>query len=232
MKKVLIFGFSHCGTTILKCIIGHIDKVFEVIDETMDVNIKNIDNKKYDYALIKYPQLKDKFLSDEYKDFIKIFIIRNPLYVFSSINKRKNYNLGVRHSIEKFISICDKYVNYLNNHVENLFLIKYEDIFKNKFSEIKKIFDKIGFNYSDKIFNNKNYINKSFSKIKDIPKDKPNCKDHNKYRTYQINLEFKNMNNINNISLKKSQYNKIINSKSINLLYPNIKEISVKNKIL
>ena len=34
MKKILITGYSHSGTTILKSIIGHIDNVHEIIDET------------------------------------------------------------------------------------------------------------------------------------------------------------------------------------------------------
>ena len=34
MKKILIFGFPHSGTTILKSIIGHIDNVEEIINES------------------------------------------------------------------------------------------------------------------------------------------------------------------------------------------------------
>ena len=33
MNKIIIFGFPHCGTTILKSIIGHIDEVQEIIHE-------------------------------------------------------------------------------------------------------------------------------------------------------------------------------------------------------
>ena len=33
MNKIIIFGFPHYGTTILKSIIGHIDEVQEIIPE-------------------------------------------------------------------------------------------------------------------------------------------------------------------------------------------------------
>ena len=33
VKKILISGFSHCGTTILRSIIGHIENVYEIIEE-------------------------------------------------------------------------------------------------------------------------------------------------------------------------------------------------------
>ncbi len=36
-KKILICGYSHCGTTILKSIIGHIEDVEEIIDECDNV---------------------------------------------------------------------------------------------------------------------------------------------------------------------------------------------------
>ena len=38
MNKILICGFPHSGTTILKCIIGHIKDVEEIIDETYNIN--------------------------------------------------------------------------------------------------------------------------------------------------------------------------------------------------
>ena len=33
-KKLIIFGFSHCGTSILKSVIGHIQGVLEAVDKT------------------------------------------------------------------------------------------------------------------------------------------------------------------------------------------------------
>ena len=46
MKEIVITGYSHCGTTILKSIIGHISSVHEVIDETLEINTKDIKKAK------------------------------------------------------------------------------------------------------------------------------------------------------------------------------------------
>ena len=85
MKKILICGFPHCGTTILKSIIGHCEDVLEIVDETMKINNKSSDKP---FIICKWPFAKDVFFNKPYEDYIKIFIIRNPLYVFSSLNKR------------------------------------------------------------------------------------------------------------------------------------------------
>ena len=45
MNKIIIFGFPHCGTSILKSIIGHIDDVDEIYDETAEIERES--TKKY-----------------------------------------------------------------------------------------------------------------------------------------------------------------------------------------
>ena len=216
IKKVIVFGFSHCGTTILKSIIGHIPDVYEIIDETdiiEDSDIKKAGDKKF--ILCKYPQSKDIFFSDFYDDYIKIFIIRNPLWVYSSLNKRTNYNITNYHSIDKFISVCSLYNYHKANTKENLHLIRYEDIFNNNYDELKSILNNIGFEYDDSIFNNELFVNKSHSHITEIPKTEVDNKDHDRYRTYQINQPFRKNNDIEKIDLFYSQIHTIINSDEI-----------------
>jgi hypothetical protein len=223
IKKVIVFGFSHCGTTILKSIIGHIPDVHEIIDETdiiTDSDIINAGDKKF--VLCKYPQAKDEFFTDLYDDYIKIFIIRNPLWVYSSINKRTNYNITNYHSIDKFINVCSLYNHYKNNPKNNLYLIRYEDMFDNGYDKLKFILNDIGFEYNDSIFNNELYVNKSHSHITEIPKDVVENTDHDRYRTYQINQPFEKNNDIKKIDLFYSQIHSIINSDEIKSIYPNI----------
>ena len=78
-KKIIIFGFPHCGTCILKSIISHIDDIDEIINESTICNIQT--TKKY--CVCKHPFTHPAFFTNEYAEYIKIFIIRNPLYVFS-----------------------------------------------------------------------------------------------------------------------------------------------------
>ena len=44
MQKIIVIGFPHTGTTILKSIIGHIDEVEEIIHEEKEIRQEDIDN--------------------------------------------------------------------------------------------------------------------------------------------------------------------------------------------
>lgn len=223
MKKIIIFGYSHCGTTILQNIISHISDVYNIINETeyIDEKIINTIDKKYNYIVCKYPILKEKIFDKKYDDYIKIFIIRNPKYVFSSINRRCGYNCEC-HSLKYFSDICKIYYNCILNPINNLYLIKYEDMFDNNFEYLKKIFNQIGFMYNEDIFNNNKYINYADKTLLYIPENKPDEKNHIEYRTWQINQNFINNNCDDKINLTDEQKKIIFNDIYIINLYPNI----------
>lgn len=217
-QKIIVFGYSHCGTTILKSIIGHIDDVEEIINECRTINTST--TKKY--ILCKSSQTKSKFFGERYKDYIKIFIIRNPLFVFSSINKRKNnYKLSYFHSIEKYIYTLQMFIKYKNNPKKNIYTIKYEDLFKNNHEELKKIFNDIGFHYDDSIFDNSKYVNKSHDYV-ELVESKPKNTEHRLYRNWQINQPFKCLNDVSKIDLNDNQKVKLISDPYILELYPDI----------
>lgn len=225
-QKILICGYSHCGTTILKTIIGHIEEVEEIIDECKIIN-KSTDKK---YIMCKYPQAESDFFCEGYKDYIKIFIIRNPLYVFSSINKRFGHHKSRRHTIDKYINTIKLFIKYKNFSSKDIYTIKYEELFKNNFKEFKKILDDIGFKYDDIIFDNSKYINKSHSGVK-LVDYKPKDTEHKIYRNWQINQPFEFQNDISKIDLTEDQKEKIVNNDYVLQVYPDIKDIIMKNDI-
>ena len=232
MKKIIVLGNPHTGTSILKCIIGHIKDVYEVIEEKMYVtdemiDLANKDQKKY--ILIKYPMLHN------YSDYIIICIIRNPIYTINSMKKRETT------FCQKWIPRYERSANvFLNkdSDLKNIYYIKYEEIFLNNFSSLKTIFDSIGFKYTDEIFNNTSFNNKLYH-----TKKKPylsNAKEYNKkqittimdtnmsqktkheiLRTYQINQPLVNNNN-SEIILTSKELSYIYNSEIINQLYTNL----------
>jgi len=225
MKKIIIFGFSHCGTTILKSIVGHIEEVYEVLHETDKFNDFDIVPSSKKYILHKFPQYNKKFLTDSYyDDYIKIFIIRNPIFVYSSLNKRKDYKLTVYHSFKKFTNIVKDFIYYRDNPRKQLYTIRYEDIFPNNYKELKKILDDIGLTYNDTIFDNSKYVNYSHRGIL-LPSEKPTEKQHEKYRTWQINQPFVSTNDISKIALTENQKQKIMDNSSIVELYPEISSL-------
>ena len=231
-KKVIIFGFPHCGTSIIKSIIGHIEDVYEIIDETHYIDDKTFDDikSKYKYILIKYPHIifpnNLDIFGKEYEEYIKIFIIRNPLFVFSSLNKRTNNNIPSKwnHNISNYSKVALKFDYYSKNKINNMYLIRYEDLFENNYFYFKDLLNSIGFKYTDIIFDNKKYNNNISSKlINSIVSQKPTNIEHTKYRTWQINQEFKNNNDISKLYLNNEQINQIISDLNIQKVYPDIK---------
>lgn len=216
-QKILICGFPHCGTSILKSIMGHIEDIEEIINECNVIN--KISNKKF--MLCKYPFTRHEFFTKKRSDYIKIFIIRNPLFVFSSLNKRFNYNIPDNHSFNVYIDTLKMFIKYKNNPEENIYTIRYEDLFKNNYDELKKIFIDIGLKYDDCIFDNSNYTNAIISSVKLVNK-KPKNIDHSEYRTWQINQPFISNNDISNLDLNDEQKEKIINNPYVLQIYPDI----------
>lgn len=214
-KPILICGFPHCGTSILKSIIGHIDDVDEIIRETDYISADKLNNSKHKYVLAKTPYFKDEILTKKYDDYIKIVIIRNPCYVYSSLNKRYNYNIPDKLGLgNHYLKVLEK-INYLiNEKRENLYTIFYEDLFNNNFEKLRDILDRIGLKYTDYIFNNSIYDN--FIVDKNIPEVIPLLTDHNNFRTWQINQPFENMNNPDKIDLTEKQKKFIVSNPLIN----------------
>ena len=216
-QKILICGFPHCGTSILKSIMGHIEEIEEIINECTVIN--KISNKKF--ILCKHPFTSAKFFTKNWSDYIKIFIIRNPLFVFSSLNKRFNYNIPDNHGFNVYIDTLKQFIKYKNNPEENIYTIRYEDLFKNNYDELKKIFIDIGIKYDDIIFDNSKYTNSIISCVKLLDKKPENIK-HSEYRTWQINQAFISNNDISMLDLNDTQKEKIINNPYVLQIYPDI----------
>ena len=136
LKRIIITGFPHSGTTILRAIIGHIPSVYEARKECIkptreDINAAIQEGKKY--ILTKWPWARE-FLSSKYKDHIKIFVMRNPLLVFSSW-KRRFGRFPDEEAIEEYLYAVKEFVK--RPHLDNLYLIKYEDLFANRFAKLR-----------------------------------------------------------------------------------------------
>ena len=220
MSKILICGFPHCGTSILKSIICHIDDTEEICHET-PVITKSTDKK---YIVAKYPFVLSSFFNETYKDYIKIFIIRNPLYVFSSLRKRFNDNIPSDHSINAYIKTIKLFIHYSKNPSENIYTLRYEDLFENDYKQITNVLDNIGLQYTNDIFDNSKYVNKIIECIS-VPVHKPLNSQHGEYRTWEINQPFISNNDISKIDLTGSQKQLLLNDKYIQEVYPDIKLI-------
>ena len=219
MRKIIIIGFPHCGTSILKSLIGHIDTVEEIVSETDKIEKES----EKEFVLCKWPSADIKFFGELYEDYTKIFIIRNPLWVFSSLNLRHQSTHVIDYkfpsTVYDYVETAKKFIYFRENPVDNIYTIKYEEIFENNHEKLKNILDSIGLRYDDSIFDNTKFQNRITNGPISITKSKPSITDHLRYRTYQINQPLSSLNDPAKISLHPDQYLFFISDPTINKLY-------------
>jgi len=227
-QKIIIFGFPHTGTTILRNIMGHIEDVDEMICESR-IAFKQT-NKKF--VVCKFPFTWSQFFKDEYKDYIKILIVRNPLWVFSSLNKRFSNNIPADHNMYSYFDVLNHFNRVTKEPLPNTYLLRYEDMFDNNYAALKNIFDQIGMTYTEQIFQNtkfKNIANYVDGTSLDVPDEKPENKNHDIYRAYQVNQPFVNNNTLDKLDLNGIQTHMLCTNNEVLQIYPDIKE-DLKNR--
>lgn len=211
IKKIIIYGFPHCGTSILKSILGHCKEIHEPVEESQIINNVSDSHK---YTLCKSPSLLNPRY--DYTDYIKIMIMRNPVYVFSSVNRRFRFVSKPGYNVRSYINAL-KVFDSIKHGKNNNYKLIYNDIFENNYLEIRNILDALGINYNDDIFDNSLWtnsicVNVDYSNITNTP----DPFDHPEYRTHQINQPFVNNNHYSKIELTDEQIKKIKESEIIN----------------
>jgi hypothetical protein len=192
MKKIVVIGFPHCGTTILRKLIGNSSEVFDVQIESMNIpDIKILEKN----CVIKFTTTDLDAVLSKYNDFKIVSIIKNPFDVLGSINRRFINGGDENHTISDWDKYANSFIKYMNNPIDNMYTVKYEDLFDESYNEIKNIYDFLGLEYSEDIINSNREIYISPT-CKQIPKEEPegctNGVQHGEYRTWQTNQPFKN----------------------------------------
>ena len=222
-KKILITGFPHTGTSILKSKIGECINVFEWPYESPIVNHQHIQaSGDSQFVLVKYPMLPIEIRANHllrvasdsiYSDYIIIFVIRNPWNVYTSVIKSggnplnnlepNSGNNDYYFKVHEYEVAAKHFLDSQNKELyPNMYSIKYEDFFTNDYEKLRKLFDEIGIQYTEELFYNrsKDYIHWQGKDYNEI--DTTNVsyeKDRFEYRTWQINQPFENMNGDVNI---------------------------------
>ena len=207
-KKILVTGFPHCGTTLIRSLIGSCKNVY---DQSLE-SVNPIDYKvdmDYKFYVWKLPILPKEFMrfgfrskpKTDLSDTIIIPIIRNPWNVFHSLHQRSlKYNefsvldITQPHSLPHYLKTAERVYEVFIEPIKNIYPIRYEDIFKDDFIILKKIFDLIGLEYDDTIFVN------NFNKFKhnNVGYEESHIhSNNNEYRVWQINQKINNKNHDN-----------------------------------
>jgi len=200
MKDILVFGFPHSGTTILKELINRCDNA-----ESLKTEATNFNSFKSDAEIkcIKYPFFDDTFLSEKFNEVNKIFIIRNPLYSLSSIQRRVG-NLDMpMHSIKDWQFVARQ---WLDNQ-DKFICISYEGLFHSNNFFTKCLFLKLGLKFDPQIFQGYNF------------KYGVKESDHVAFRNNQILMPFNNMNTPDKITLSEEQQHEVMNTPEFKKIY-------------
>lgn len=243
LKKIFITGFMHSGTSILKSIIGHIPSVYELNNESKEYFIEDTLSgyqvsyihplhQKWHFEQIpinkqwvvgKEPHMINNILEDRYKDYIIILIMRNPLWMFSSMNRRVNYYIDG--DISFYESALERFLLLKDNAPSNIHTIEYENMFPNNFKALRDLLDKIGLEYTNDIFNNTKYSNKTADWVdRNKITSEPHPTQHELFRTYQLNQPFVNNNLAYKIDLSYNQKEFLRKNEMVHRLYPEVKE--------
>jgi len=227
--KILITGFLHSGTTILRAKFSDCENVYSQIHETQlpeqSEYEKYLESGK-EFFLWKDPIIRNAVYNSVFPDrnvFLKdthlIFLVRNPFFVFSSLQRRdvnivKHWN----HTFEDWERSAYFFLKMREEKHEGTHTIKYEEFFDENYQNLKKIMSSIGLKYDNNIFleRKKEYYH---DKERSVPLEQPTKYDWNSpYRVWQINQDFQNFNLRDEVKLTPDLYEKICNSQVLKLL--------------
>jgi hypothetical protein len=220
--KILVTGFPHTGTSILKSKFGECSNLYEVVIEQPFVYPQDIHNSADNqYILVKNPILPidiraggvpfTRHIDSRYYDYSIIFVIRNPWNVFTSIikdggnplnNLEPNQGPQYHIKVQEYMVAAEFFLQSIENNYPNIHAIKYEDFFPNNYLKFRELLNTIGLEYTDDIFINrtKNYIHMPGINYDSIDANNISYgKNRLELRTWQINQPFQNMNGEVNI---------------------------------
>jgi hypothetical protein len=167
-EDIYIVEFPKSGITWLSFIIASIQNQLEN-KQYIYPTYYNIDSIITDVHRVKGLSIcehnKIRFIKSHsnynpYYNFV-IYIFRNPFDVMVSYYNFSIVQFGYKHSFERFIRDKNFGIKSWTNHVNSwlnysnksqmIHLLKYEDLIKNTFSEIKELYSNLGIHVSDEI---------------------------------------------------------------------------------
>jgi hypothetical protein len=172
---IMVYGFPHSGTTILRKLIGEHSHVYDFLNEVEDPPISKGN------LVFKIPMLPD----DRHAECKRIMIMKNPYDIYGSFYLRFG---------EKYLTYPGRTIGNYEQFVRHFlttkdFTVKYEELA----SRLPEVFEYLGLEYEG-IKNLTSYIS---YKHKYIPEEKPTLQtegdDHAYYRQWQINQPFTDM---------------------------------------
>ncbi len=189
VETILVTGFHHSGTSILRKIIGNHPEIFDVLNERQIRHLHRWKNEArqsgQNKLVLKAVSFGAQFL-EFYRQFDKaVLIIRNPFDVMASLTLR----LGKTPKVEEFRR-WERYAQaYQQTNHPNLIKVRYEDLFDHGYSTLQEVFKFLHLPWRKEVAteNHQRRVPINCNKIPDQP---PERTQQALFRSWQINQPF------------------------------------------
>jgi len=230
VTTILITGFPHCGTSILRAKLGEANDTFDQEQEHRYTETSPPGTK---FHIWKHPLVHPEFKNDLgwgnkknipfFKDTHIIPIIRNPYYAFSSLVTKRYLNpfKTQDHTFNDYIFTAEKWLQAKKENIDKVYPIKYEELFENNNQKLWDTVNKIGLEFPFDSFKDRTKTYKMNGKELRLDKSIDEFEGA-EYRIWQMNQEFKNMNTPEKFDIPE-RLEKLLDESDI------VKELGYKN---
>lgn len=220
--KILVCGFPHSGTSILRVLIGNHDDVYDVTQEcdtVSNMHLTEAQKNGASYVVVKMPFTPKTFA--KYTSYKIVCIIKNPFDVFGSLHLRFGNKLPSCHTLTDWERFATHWNSLRQGAFPNIMPVRYEDLFDNEYHTIKSIFSFLELPL--KVCAQQIVSVSSPVSILDpdspVPEDCPERKNHGQFRQWQINQPFENKTGQSQHALPLPYKTKLRNMNIVQLIY-------------
>lgn len=209
VRRILVTGFPHCGTSIVKCKLGECDNVHEHPFEAPAVTAGMVEEALAhgkDTVVIKHPVIPAELLNarmdpsktETYRDYAVVFLLRHPARVFASILRRFTlqfvYQRARGHHVPDYERAAQLFLACRAQPRPQVLPIKYEELFEDGGARFLKLMAAAGLRHAPDILSRQlKPVHLIEPRVLQVPERRPACDQHGLYRTWQINQAFRNM---------------------------------------
>jgi len=216
MKRILVTGYPHSGTTIVRKIIGNHPQMLDIQKETRTIDPADVRKAKQLSkvgVVIKEPFLlrlgkNVRQIKEKYKGYKVIMMMRDPTDIVCSMNMRFNNDIPTNHNFEQWQRYAEIYLDSISDFA---FKLRYEEMFENDYAKLKELFVWLGLEWSDSVIDvnedRKTQHNRGIMPREN--KDVPPRNHSDNFRTWQINQKIVPMINKNLDKLDEKNKSKI-----------------------
>ena len=155
MKLILVVGFPHCGTTVLRSKLGTCENVMDLPEECQTIAprfLAHATAKNHVAVVAKCPTVPKDLLdvhmdpeaSAKHKGYEIVFIMRDPRYVFDSLATRFRGNIPKDHGCDVYERTAAEFLRAIKNPIAHVHTVKYEDLFADDFRVFRRLVDALG----------------------------------------------------------------------------------------